>query len=81
MHSNPFFFCSGFPNEGNTPYTDAHHLRACDKRVNSRRSDKDMKNGGTAVCLEPYLGSTGSSCDVLTYETSSTFEVETFISR
>lgn len=36
----------GFPNEGDTAYTDAHHLRPCDVSVNSSRGNKDFDNGG-----------------------------------
>ncbi len=36
----------GFPNTGDTAYTDVHHLRPCDASVNSSRSNKDFDNGG-----------------------------------
>lgn len=37
----------GFPSRGQHAYTDAHHLRAADKSVNSDRSNNDFANGGT----------------------------------
>jgi len=64
----------GFPNEGDLPYCDAHHLRAAEKRVNNKRLDKDFQEGGTAVCLLPW-GASISDCDVVNYETSTTFDV------
>lgn len=36
----------GFPNISQDAYTDAHHLRACDKSVNNDRSDHDFAYGG-----------------------------------
>jgi len=67
----------GFPDESDLPYCDAHHLRAAEKRVNNRRSDKDFDEGGTAFCLQPYGGST-SDCEILSYDTTTTFEVPEF---
>lgn len=64
----------GFPDEGDVPYTDGHHLFAAEKRVNSMRSNKDYKDGGDAVCLLPYKNDI-NDCDVITYTTSSTWEV------
>jgi len=37
----------GFPNEGDTAYTDVHHLRPTDASVNSDRGNLDFDNGGT----------------------------------
>lgn len=37
----------GFPNQGDTAYTDVHHLRPSDISVNSARGNKDFDNGGT----------------------------------
>lgn len=34
----------GFPNEGDTAYTDVHHLRPSDATVNSSKSNKDFNN-------------------------------------
>lgn len=64
----------GFPNEGSVAYTDAHHLRACEKRVNSVRNDNDFKEGGDAWCMLPYNNPV-NDCDVVGYRTSTTFEV------
>ena len=64
----------GFPNEGDEPHTDGHHLAACDKWVNNRRSDKDFAEGGTAICLLP-LDNPLSDCEVQGASTSSTFDV------
>jgi serine protease len=64
----------GFPSEGDEPYTDGHHLTACDKWVNNRRSDKDFGNGGTPLCLLP-LDNPLSNCDVAGATSSTTFEV------
>ena len=48
-------------------------MRPADKRVNNKRSDKDLKTGGTPLCVEPYQATSG--CKVYAYETSTTFEV------
>lgn len=37
----------GFRNKSQHAYTDAHHLRAADRSVNSDRSNNDFENGGT----------------------------------
>jgi len=37
----------GFPNEGDTAYTDVHHLRPSDASVNADRGDLDFGNGGS----------------------------------
>lgn len=63
----------GFPSESSYPYNDAHHLRAADKRVNTMRNNKDFKNGGNLLCVDPYQAST--DCKVKAYQTTSTFEV------
>lgn len=36
----------GFPNKSQHAYTDAHHLRAADRSVNTDRSDHDFDSGG-----------------------------------
>jgi endonuclease I len=36
----------GFPNKNQHAYTDAHHLRAADRSVNTDRSNNDFANGG-----------------------------------
>jgi len=36
----------GFPKEGCNPYSDAHHLRACEQRINSSRSNSDFYEFG-----------------------------------
>ena len=36
----------GFPSKSQHAYTDAHHLRACDKSVNQDRGNNDFANGG-----------------------------------
>ena len=64
----------GFPNEGDEPYTDGHHLSACDKWVNNRRSNKDFDAGGTPLCLLP-LDNPISNCEVVGASTSTTFDV------
>ncbi len=37
----------GFPNSGDTAYTDAHHLRPSDVNTNSTRGSKDFDYGGS----------------------------------
>ena len=37
----------GFPNRGQDAHTDAHHIRAADKSVNTDRSNNDFADGGT----------------------------------
>ena len=37
----------GFPRKSQCAYTDAHHLRAADKSVNTDRSNNDFSDGGT----------------------------------
>jgi len=64
----------GFPSEGDEPHTDGHHLTACDKWVNNRRSDKDFDEGGEPICLLP-LENPIDDCEVLGASTSSTFDV------
>jgi len=39
----------GFPDESDTAYTDAHHLRPADINTNALRGNKDFDNGGTSV--------------------------------
>lgn len=39
----------GFPDESWVSYTDIHALRACDKSINSTRSNKDFDDGGIQV--------------------------------
>lgn len=36
----------GFPKKSQHAYTDAHHIRAADKSVNTDRSNNDFENGG-----------------------------------
>ncbi|MBL1212363.1 MAG: T9SS type A sorting domain-containing protein [Ignavibacteriae bacterium] len=43
----------GFPNEGDTAYTDIHHLRPTDVTVNSARGNLDFDNGGIEVPEAP----------------------------
>ncbi len=37
----------GFPDQGDTAYTDIHHLRPCDRSVNADRGNLDFDNGGS----------------------------------
>ena len=39
----------GFPNSGDTAYTDAHHLRPADINTNATRGNKDFDFGGSSV--------------------------------
>ncbi|MBU0475775.1 MAG: endonuclease [Bacteroidetes bacterium] len=39
----------GFPNSGDTAYTDVHHLRPSDINTNATRGNKDFDYGGTSV--------------------------------
>ncbi|WP_081231701.1 ExeM/NucH family extracellular endonuclease [Pseudoalteromonas luteoviolacea] len=43
----------GFPSEGQYGYTDIHHLRPTDVKVNSTRSSKDYDDGGNPVDNAP----------------------------
>jgi serine protease len=63
----------GFPLQKQAPYTDIHHLRACDKKINNIRSDKDFLEGGTPRCLYPF-GNPMPTCKVIGHDTQSTFE-------
>jgi endonuclease I len=45
----------GFPKETDTAYTDLHHLRPCDRSINSARNTRSFDN-----CDEPYLDNTGT---------------------
>ncbi|KCV72356.1 hypothetical protein H696_01749 [Fonticula alba] len=62
----------GFPSESMVAYTDAHHLRACEKNVNSYRGDRDFHDQGSQICLNPYKGSL-SGCKAIGTSASGTF--------
>lgn len=51
----------GFPEEDETPYRDAHHLRPVYQPTNSSRSDKDFDNGGDPVSSAPECNATSTT--------------------
>lgn len=51
----------GFPNEGDTAYTDIHHLRPTDVTVNGARGNLDFDNGGTENSEAPGNFADGDS--------------------
>jgi len=63
----------GFSSNSATAYTDVHHLRACQKQVNSARGDKDARYDGSPVCIWPYGAS--SNCNVYWLSQTSSVEV------
>jgi len=63
----------GFSSSSAVAYTDTHHLRACQKQVNSGRGDKDFRYGGTTQCIYPYNAQ--SNCNVYWKSASNSIEV------
>ena len=71
----------GFPNEGDIPYTDCHHLRACDVGYNGDRGNKPFDDTGSgATELETdvnngYGGGSGTYPGHSNWYTSDEFQV------
>jgi len=63
----------GFSSSSATAYTDTHHLRACQKQVNSARGDKDYAYGGSNYCIYPYGATT--NCNVYWKSSGQSVEV------